>query len=98
MDSVQEEVVISRHPVTAGFIGIITVVYSYIVFVLVLIARDTLGNGDVLPLVVMAPFLLLFGAVGGALFFRSRSVAHQFWVVPALFVLYSVLLAAGTNH
>ena len=93
----EEEVAIKRHPITAGIIGIITVVYSFIVFVLVLLNTDMFSYGVMYGLVAVAPFLLVFGAVGGALFFRSHSLVHQFWLAPALFVLYFAVLSAATT-
>lgn len=98
MESTQEEVVINRHPITGGIIGLITVVYSAIIFLIILLERDAVGYEVIFGTMAVAPFLLIFGAVGGALFFRRRSLAHQFWVAPALFVLYGVLYAAATSH
>ncbi|WP_426166389.1 hypothetical protein [Pseudoduganella sp. R-34] len=98
MDSMQEEAVIRRHPITAGIIGLITVVYSAIIFILFLLARDAVGYEVIFGTMALAPYLLLFGAVGGALFFRSRSLAHQFWLAPALFAVYGLLYAAATSH
>ena len=88
----QEEVEIKRHPVTAGFIGIVTVVYTYIVYILIMAANDAISHGALLGLMFLAPFVLVFGAVGGAFFFRSAPMVHQFWIAPLLMFIYDLTL------
>lgn len=86
---------IEREPARAGIIGIVTVVLSYFAFVLFLVARQTTDFTGLFSLVLAAPVLMIAGALGGARFFRHRSLGHLLWIIPALFVLYNFLLGVA---